>query len=96
MQNKHIPVMLEEVKSFIPNSKKINVGFDEEVTIYDLAKPIHLAMNISFKPIFKEAWSNDTKWRKPDISKLKSIINKKEFVSLNDGINKMIRENKII
>ena len=25
MENKHIPVMLEEVKSFIPNSKKINV-----------------------------------------------------------------------
>ena len=25
MKNKHIPVMLEEVKSFIPNSKKINV-----------------------------------------------------------------------
>ena len=25
MKNKHIPVMLEEVKSFIPKNKKINV-----------------------------------------------------------------------
>lgn len=72
------------------NNEIVNVGYDEEVTIGDLAKLIHQIMDKEFKAEYKTAWSNDTKWRKPSLSKLKSCISYKNFVSLKDGINKML------
>jgi len=78
------------VSELITKSKNdiINVGFNEEITIYDLAKTIHNIMSVDFNPTFKEAWSNDTKWRKPDISKILNIY-KKEFTSLLKGLKTM-------
>ena len=69
----------------------LNVGFDEEVTIGDLAKLIHQIMDKEFKVEYKPAWSNDTKWRKPSLFKLKSCVSHKNFVCLEDGINKMLK-----
>ena len=78
------------VSELITKSKNdiINVGFNEEITIYDLAKTIHNVMSVEFNPIFKEAWSNDTKWRKPDITKILNIYTK-EFTSLLKGLKTM-------
>ena len=47
-------------------------------------------MNKEFKVEYKPAWSNDTKWRKPSLSKLKSCISYEDFVCLEDGIKKML------
>ena len=69
----------------------VNVGFDEEITIHDLAMVIHQIMDKEFKVEYKPAWSNDTKWRKPSLSKLKSCIGYEDFVCLEDGINKMLK-----
>ena len=68
----------------------LNVGHDEEITIHDLALMIHQHMNKEFKVEYKPAWSNDTKWRKPSLSKLKSYISHTDFTSLEEGINKML------
>ena len=70
----------------------INIGFDEEVRIKDLAKTIHRIMGKKYKKKYKEAWGNDTKWRRPSLSKLKSCVSHKNFVYLEDGIKKMLIE----
>lgn len=79
------------VSELLTQSKNeiLNIGFDEEISIYDLAKKIHNIMSIEFKPTFKEAWSHDTKWRKPDISKVLNIYTK-EFTKLSTGLKLMI------
>lgn len=74
------------------NNKILNVGFDEEVTINDLAKSIHDILNIEYKPKYKDAWSNDTKWRKPDLLELKSHVDYKNFTPLRLGIEKILGE----
>ena len=88
-------VMYFAVKSlsfeFVDGFNFINVGFDEEITIHDLAMVIHQIMDKEFKVEYKPAWSNDTKWRKPSLSKLKSCIGYEDFVCLEDGINKMLK-----
>jgi nucleoside-diphosphate-sugar epimerase len=71
----------------------LNIGYDEEVSIHDLAKKIHDIMSIKFEPIYKDAWSHDTKWRKPDISGIKKYVDKK-YINLFNGLNKMIKEYK--
>ena len=43
----------------------VNIGYDDEITIKDLAKLIHELLGESFSVNLKEAWPNDTKWRKP-------------------------------
>ena len=81
------------VSELITKSKNdiVNVGFDEEVTIYDLAKMIHNIMSVKFEPKFRDAWNNDTKWRKPDISKVLSVYTK-NFIRLSTGLKKIINE----
>ena len=86
----HTDIVIQLIKK--TNNEIVNVGFDEEVTIYDLAKMIHTELDVNFSPTFKDAWSNDTKWRKPDISKMKSLTNKTKFIPLKEGICKMIKE----
>ena len=61
----------------------LNIGFDEEITILKLAENIHNIMKKDFSDvIFKDAWKNDTKWRKPDLIKLKKYIGNYSFTSL--------------
>lgn len=68
----------------------LNVGYDQEVTINDLAKTIHRILNKNYSVIYKEAWKNDTKWRKPDLSELKKYTGEIIYTKLNDGLLKMI------
>jgi len=83
------------VSELITKSKNdvVNVGFNEEITIHELAKIIHNTLEIKFKPMFKKAWDNDTKWRKPDISKVLNVYTK-EFINLSTGLKLMIKKDK--
>ena len=70
----------------------LNIGFDEEITILKLAENIHNIMKKDFSDvIFKDAWKNDTKWRKPDLIKLKKYIGNYSFTSLKEGLIKTIK-----
>lgn len=68
----------------------INVGNNEEITILDLAKKIHLINKTSFKPEFLPERVNDHKRRQPDITLLQSIFPGLSFVSLDSGLEKVI------
>ena len=68
-----------------------NVGYNEEVTIKELAETIHSLAGKEFNPEIKPEWGHDTKRRKPDISKLKKFY-KKEFKDLKSGLKELIFE----
>ena len=40
---------------------------------------------------YRDAWKNDTKWRKPDLVKLKKYIGNYNFTSLKEGLVKTIK-----
>ena len=67
----------------------VNIGFDEEITILDLAKKIKKIYNNKNKIGFKDAWENDTKWRKPSLLKLLSYVKNFTFTSLDEGLLNM-------
>ena len=70
----------------------LNIGFDEEITILKLAENIHDIMKKDFSNVtFRDAWKNDTKWRKPDLVKLKKYIGNYNFTSLKEGLVKTIK-----
>ena len=68
----------------------INIGSDVEISVLDLAKEIIRLTNSSSEikhlPALKEG---DMTRRKPDISKMKSILNR-PMVTLEDGLKKLI------
>ena len=68
----------------------INIGSDVEISVLDLAKEIIRLTNSSSEikhlPTLKEG---DMTRRKPDISKMKSILNR-PMVTLEDGLKKLI------
>lgn len=68
----------------------INLGNDQEISILELAKKVHKAIGREFAPEFLPERPNDHKRRRPDISKLKSIVGDLSFVSLEDGIKKLV------
>jgi nucleoside-diphosphate-sugar epimerase len=68
----------------------LNIGNDEEITIFELAKKIHCLFNKPFYPVFKPEWDNDTKWRKPDLSNLKLYIGDKKFIDLSEGLKNIV------
>jgi nucleoside-diphosphate-sugar epimerase len=86
----HTKIVTELIENV--DDEILNVGFDEEVTIGHLAKSIHDSLGLDYNPKYKDAWANDTKWRKPDLSKLKACINHKNFVPLKVGIQKLLGE----
>ncbi len=47
-------------------------------------------MGVEFNVLYKDAWKNDTKWRKPDLTQLKNCTNYNNFITLKDGIKKML------
>ncbi len=69
----------------------VNVGNDEEITIEDLAMRIKKAVNSTSElirlPPLKEG---DMNRRKPDISKMRSVL-VRELTSLEEGIGRMMR-----
>lgn len=89
----HVSDHVRIVSEILLNQKNqiFNIGFDEEITIYELAKNIHDIFKQDFNPTFLPAWSNDTKWRKPDLSNIKSALNKKhDFINLNEGLKEIL------
>lgn len=73
-------------------NKILNIGYDEEIKIFELSKLIHEIMGVKFNVFFKTALENDTKWRKPDLTELKKYANYNNFTPLFDGIKKMLND----
>jgi len=65
----------------------LNIGYDEEITIKNLAEKILKLYNVKKLIETKEAWGNDTKWRKPSLDKLKKYIGKYQYITLDNGLN---------
>ncbi|HZV69763.1 MAG TPA: NAD-dependent epimerase/dehydratase family protein [Saprospiraceae bacterium] len=74
----------------------LNIGSDHEITILDLAKLIIAETGskseIIFLPALKEG---DMTRRKPDISKMKSIL-QRDLLSLPEGIRKTCNESNLL
>lgn len=68
----------------------LNIGYDEEITIKELAEVVHEVVGKEFSVKYKDAWPNDTKWRKPSLDKLFQFTSHRDYVSLRDGIKAMI------
>ena len=69
------------------NNEILNVGFDEEVTIKKLARKILKEFGDSTKVIeTKPAWANDTKWRKPSLTRLNKYIDGYKHLKLKKGL----------
>ena len=86
--NDHVEIV-SSLMEFVDNGI-FNVGYDEEITIYDLAKEIHKIQQVDFSPKFKQEWKNDTKWRKPCLLKIKKSIPEKKFIKLREGIKDLL------
>jgi len=72
----------------------LNIGSDIEITIKDLAELIIKVTKSSSKIIFLPALEEgDMTRRKPDISKMKTLL-KKDFTSLENGILKVLESVK--
>lgn len=68
------------------DNEVLNIGFDEEITMTELSQIILKLYNHNVSIIYKDAWPNDTKWRKPSLEKLKKYINEYQYVKLIDGL----------
>ena len=68
----------------------LNIGNDEEYKIIDLANIIIDLTKSKSKIVFKDLPMDDPKKRKPNINKIKSIIDWHPKISLNEGLNKTI------
>lgn len=68
----------------------INIGSDDEITIKDLAEMIIQTCDSSSKIIHLPALEEgDMRRRKPDNSKMKSILNR-ELISIHEGIQEIV------
>lgn len=72
------------------NNVILNVGYDQEITINNLAKTIHLVLGKEYTVNFREAWKNDTKWRRPDLSELRKYTGEINYITLIEGLRKML------
>ena len=84
----HTRIVTELIKNI--DDQILNVGFDDEITIKELAETIHKVLGKKFEVTNKEAWPNDTKWRKPSLKKLNSFVKHKSYTPLVDGIKLML------
>jgi nucleoside-diphosphate-sugar epimerase len=71
------------------DNEVLNIGNDEEITIEELSKKILKLYNSNKKINNRPEWSNDTKWRRPSLVKLKKYITNYTFTSLEEGLNKL-------
>lgn len=72
----------------------LNVGNDKETKIIDLAKMIHKIAGKKFEPKHLPEREYDHKRRRPDISKMKKLINDYPKISLEKGLEKTIQSFK--
>jgi len=68
----------------------INVGNDEEITINELAKTIHVVANKEFTPRYLPARPHDHKRRRPDLTRLRDIIPDLRYTPLTEGLKRVI------
>jgi len=74
----------------------VNIGGDAEITILDLAKTIIDLTNSKSKIIYlPKLEEGDMTRRKPDTTKMKTLLHK-EAISLEEGLKKIIADNKFI
>ena len=67
-----------------------NVGNPDEIKILDLAKRLMLKFGLDAKFSFIPGRDGDHLRRRPDISKLLSTIGKYDFMSLDDGLDRIL------
>lgn len=72
------------------NGKVINVGMGRQTTIIDLAERIIRLCHKNISPVFVNRRKADIRYRCPDITKLKKILNYSPKVGLDDGLKKTI------
>ena len=77
---------LEEAKGEV-----VNIGDDKEMTILELAKLILGLTNSSTEIVFRELPKDDPPRRKPDITKVKAVLDWEPKVELKEGLSKMIK-----
>jgi nucleoside-diphosphate-sugar epimerase len=82
----HIMRRLMEIKL----TGLINVGNDDEKSIFELAKIIHTLNHAEFHPIFLPDRPNDHQRRRPNINYLKSILPDLIFTDLESGLKRVI------
>ena len=67
-----------------------NIGNDEQITILQLAQKVHDVVGKDFSPTFLPPRDYDTQRRQPDISKIKSLFSDYKFISIDEGLRKML------
>jgi|TARA_B110001454_G_scaffold213183_1_gene230967 nucleoside-diphosphate-sugar epimerase len=68
----------------------LNIGNDEQITILQLAEKVHETVGKEFNPKFLPPREYDTQRRQPDISKIKLLFSNYEFISIDEGLRKML------
>ena len=73
-----------------------NIGNDDELKIIDIAKLVLELTQSSSNIIFQELPENDPLKRKPDLNRLKSLIDWNQLISAREGVKKTIEYFKSI
>lgn len=68
----------------------INIGNDEQITILQLAEKVHEIVGKDFNPKFLPPREYDTQRRQPDISKIKNLFPDYKFISIDEGLRRML------
>lgn len=68
----------------------LNLGNDQETSIVDLARKLHVLENKAFNPVFLEGRPHDHKRRFPDIQQLKLLLPSLKFTNLDLGLRQVI------
>jgi nucleoside-diphosphate-sugar epimerase len=74
------------------NNEIVNLGNDEEIKIKELAEIIHKIAGKKFKVKYLPVREYDHRRRRPDITKLKKLINEKPKISLREGLKLTIED----
>lgn len=68
----------------------INVGYDQETSILELAKQVHSIQKKDFNPVFLPERPNDHRRRQPNLSQLRKAVPGLVYTPLEFGLKKVI------
>jgi nucleoside-diphosphate-sugar epimerase len=71
-------------------SGELNLGYDEETTILDLAQRIHRQLRKKWAPVFLPERPHDHRRRCPDLTELRRQVPRARFLPLDEGIARTI------
>jgi len=74
------------------NNSIVNIGYDELISIYDLAKLIHKLDNKTFECEHLPNRDYDTQQRQPDISIIKDLFLDYKYIDLETGLRRLLSE----